>query len=64
MAEPDEDGRLARVKRGVCRIAIGHKLNRNGRKQRITRDEQRDIARAICLEMGWPFKWEANGGRG
>lgn len=63
MAEFDAE-ELARIKRDVRHIAIGYKLNHAGRKQRITRDEQRNIARALCVDMGWPFKWEGGDGGG
>ncbi len=57
-AESYCDAVLARIKHDVRLIATGYKLNHAGRKQRTTRDEQRDIARKLCVDMGWPFKWE------
>ncbi len=58
MAEPDEDGGLARIKRDVSRIACGYRLNRKGHRTGVSKGEQMNIARTLCVDMGWPFKWE------
>ncbi len=60
MAETEDDG-LARVKRAVCHIALGYRLNAHGARKRISRDQQTDIARAVCLKMGWSWVGQEDG---
>ncbi len=48
--------RRARIKRDDRQMAIGYKINPKGHNQRVTRDELRDIARKLCVDMGWSFK--------
>ncbi len=58
MAELGESDGLARIIRDVCHIASGYRLNSQGNRTRISRTEQTDIARALCLDMGWDWNRE------